>query len=208
MPIRKTVFANNHYYHIYNRGVEKRTIFEDEQDYKTFIEILVYYLVPDKSLPDIFSRKPQVKISQGVSLLCFCLMPNHFHLLIKQKRDKSIVALMNSLGITYAKYFNKRHNRVGGLFQDRFKSKLINKDEYLLHLSKYIHLNPKEFWKKSLAAYPYSSYRFYLEAGPKEFIDVDFILSYFSNEHKNFSYQAFVEETEADFSPIESLLIE
>ena len=209
MPIRKTIFANNYYYHIYNRGVEKRTIFEDEDDYKTFIEILVYYLTPDKTKPPkVFSRKPQVKISHSLSMLCYCLMPNHFHFLVKQKKNKGVVSLMHALGITYSMYFNKKYDRVGSLFQGRFKAKLVDKDEYLLQLSKYIHLNPKEFYKKTLGSYPYSSYRFYLESefAPKNFIDVDFILSYFSSHHKNLSYNAFVEETEPDFSPIEKLL--
>lgn len=209
MPIRKTVFANNHYYHIFNRGVEKRIIFQDEKDYKTFIEILAYYLIPDKKKPEVFSRKPQVKISQGVSLLCYCLMPNHFHFLIKQKKDNGIVTLMHALGITYSMYFNRRYNRIGSLFQGRFKAKIITKDEYLLQLSKYIHLNPKEFYKRPLSTYPYSSYKFYLQpqTAPKDFIDVEFILSYFSSQHKHLSYQAFVEEIEPDFSSIEPLLL-
>ena len=208
MPFRTTVFANNHYYHLYNRGVEKRTIFEDEDDYKTFIEILVYYLVPDKKKPTVFSRKTQLKISDSVSLLCYCLMPNHFHFLIKQRKNDGIITLMHALGITYSKYFNKKYDRVGSLFQGRFKAKLVNKDEYLLQLSKYIHLNPKEFYKKTLGSYPYSSFRFYLEGGPKEFIDTDLILSYFSSKHKGLSYQAFAEEIEADFSSIQPLLLE
>ena len=209
MPVRKIVFANDYYYHIYNRGVEKRIIFQNKKDYNTFLEILIYYLVPDKKWPkQIFSRKPQVKISQGVSLLCYCLMPNHFHLLVKQKEDNCIVAFMNALGITYARYFNKKYDRVGSLFQGRFKAKLVETDEYLLHLSKYIHLNPEEFYKKSILSYPYSSYRFYVDGGPKQFIDTETVLSYFSSEHKNLSYRAFVEKTESDLSIVEPLILE
>ena len=115
---------------------------------------------------------------------------------------------MHALSTTYSKYFNKKYERVGSLFQGRFKAKLIDKDEYLLYLSKYIHTNPKKVWAKALLDYPYSSYRFYVHGGPKEFIDTKTILSYFSSEHKNLSYQAFVEEIEADFSPIDPLLLE
>jgi len=209
MPYRQTVFSNDLFYHIYNRGVEKRTIFQNEKDYRTFLEILIYYLVPDKKWPvEIFSRKPQVKISHGVSLLCFCLMPNHFHLLLKQKKNDGIKSLMHATGITYSKYFNKKYDRVGSLFQGRFKAKLIETDDYLLQLSKYIHLNPQEFYKKPISKYPYSSYRFYLEGGPKKFIDTKTVLSYFSSEHKNLTYKAFVEELKSNFSSLGSLVIE
>ncbi|HUW22370.1 MAG TPA: transposase, partial [Candidatus Bathyarchaeia archaeon] len=209
MPIRKTVFVNDHFYHIYNRGVEKRTIFKNKKDYDTFLEILTYYLTPDKKWPpEIFSRKPQVKTSQSVTLLCFCLMPNHFHFLIKQKRKKGISSLMHALLTTYSMYFNYKYERVGSLFQGRFKAKLVDKDDYLLHLSRYIHLNPKEVYKKPLQTYLYSSYRFYLESKPKDFVDPEFILSYFSYQHKQLSYKAFVSETKPDFSPIEPLLLE
>lgn len=208
MPRRRTIFANDYYYHLYNRGVEKRTIFEDKKDYHTFLEILAYYLIPDKKEPLIFSRKPQVKISHGVSLLCYCLMPNHFHFLIKQRKNKSIVSLMHALGVTYCKYFNKKYNRVGSLFQGRFKAKIVRRDEYLLQLSKYIHLNPKEIYRKPLSTYPYSSYKFYLGPAPKEFIDTETVLSYFSAQHKHLSYQKFVEEIEPEFSSIEPILLE
>jgi len=210
MPIRKTIFANNYHYHVFNRGVEKRVIFQDEKDYHVFLEILAYYLIPNQKTPPIFSRKPQIKISQGITLLSYCLMPNHFHFLIKQKKDNGIVSLMQALGNTYAKYFNKRYYRVGSLFQGRFKAKIVTKDNYLLQLSKYIHLNPQEIYKKPLVSYPYSSYKFYLQPqiAPKDFIDVNFILDYFSCKEKNFSYQKFVEEIELDSSLIEPFILE
>ena len=209
MPYRQTIFSNDNFYHVYNRGVEKRTIYEDKKDYEVFLEILTYYLIPDKKWPiEIFSRKPQVKISHSVSLLCYCLMPNHFHLLLKQKKKEGIKSLMHAAGITYSKYFNKKYDRVGSLFQGRFKAKLVETDEYLLQLSKYIHLNPEEFYKKPIVSYPYSSYRFYVDGGPKDFIDTKTVLSYFSDKHKHLSYRNFVEEIKSDFSPIEPLLLE
>jgi putative transposase len=135
-------------------------------------------------------------------------MPNHFHLLIKQKKDHGIVSLMHALGIAYSMYFNKKYDRVGSLFQGRFKAKLVDEDDYLLYLSKYIHLNPKEFYKKNLPSYPYSSYRFYLEGGPKEFINTETLLSYFSHQHKKLSYKAFVEEKATDWSDLEPILLD
>jgi len=210
MPFRKTVFTNNYYYHLYNRGVERRNIFENNKDYQTFLEILTYYLTPDKTeAPAVFSRTPQVKISHSVSLLCYCLMPNHFHFLVKQEKDNGIVSFMHALGITYSKYFNNKYKRIGSLFQGRFKAKLVDKEEYLLQLSKYIHLNPKKIYHKELAIYPFSSYKFYLHpiVNQKSFIKTDLILDYFSSKNKFLSYQAFVEDLEPDFNSIHSLLL-
>lgn len=210
MPVRKTVFNNNCYYHIYNRGVEKRIIFQDNEDYKTFMEILIWYLVPDerKYPKKIFSRMPKVKVSNSISLLCYCLIPNHFHLLIEQKRDNGIVALMQALGTTYSMYFNRKNKRVGSLFQGRFKAKIVETDKYLLWLSKYIHLNPEEIYRGSLENYQYSSYRFYLHGRPKSFINTKTILDYFFEENKKLSYKKYVEEIDTDFTPIYPLLLE
>lgn len=203
MPYRKTIFANDYYYHIYNRGVEKRIIFQNQQDYCVFLEIMAYYLIPDSKIPKIFSRKPKERIPHSISLLSYCLMPNHFHLLLQQKKNKGIQEFMHAIGVTYSMYFNKKYQRVGSLFQGRFKAKMVDKDEYLLHLSKYIHLNPS----KNPATYAYSSYQYYLHSiAPKEFIDTTTILSYFSNKHKNFTYQKFVEEIPLDIEYIDPYL--
>ncbi|OGD53363.1 hypothetical protein A3J78_01130 [Candidatus Beckwithbacteria bacterium RBG_13_35_6] len=188
--------------------MEKRIIFKNTQDYKTFSEILTYYLIPRQKVPSVFSKKPQEIVSRSVNMLCYCLMPNHFHLLLEQTKENGIVKFMNALGITYARYFNKKYNRVGSLFQGRFKAKLIDKDEYLLQLSKYIHLNPREIYQNPLSTYPYSSYRFYLYGGPKEFIDTKTILSYFDSTNKKLSYQSFVEDVDSDFEPIKLLTFE
>jgi putative transposase len=209
MPKRKVIFVNNYFYHIYNRGVEKRTIFEDKQDYQVFIDILRYYLIPNQEIPEFFSRKPKVKISHAVDLLAYCLMPNHFHLLVKQKEDNGISDLMHALGITYSMYFNKKYQRVGSLFQGRFKAKMVDKENYLLFLSKYIHLNPQELYSKSLKDYPYSSYSAYLTGKQKDFIKNDLILNYFSsNKQKTNSYQEFVEDLETDFASFKPLLFD
>ncbi len=211
MPYRKTVFSNDCYYHIYNRGVEKRTIFQNKKDYDTFLEILSWYLTPfeNKWPKEIFSRKPKVKVSKGVELLCYCLMPNHFHLLVKQKNDNSITTLMHALGVTYSMYFNQKYHRVGSLFQGRFQAKMIKKDDYLLYLSKYIHLNPQKIYQKALSTYPYSSYQYYLE--PKHsprFLKPYDILSYFSKQNQTNNYLGFVERIAPDFEAIAPLLLD
>ena len=210
MPIRSTVFVNDNFYHLYNRGVEKRIIFNEQKDYEVFLSILIYYLSPTQIKHDVFSRKPKIRIPNSVSLLCYCLMPNHYHFLIKQNKDNGITTLMHALGVTYSMYFNKKYERVGSLFQGRFKAKLIDKDEYLLQVSKYIHLNPKEFYNKPLSTYPYSSYKFYINSKitPNNFIETEPILSYFSSQYSQLSYRAFVEEIKIETSHLKSLLID
>ena len=111
-------------YHVYNRGNRKNKIFLNVKDYQRFLRKLKEY-----------TKK------FDVSLVCYCLMPNHFHLLLVQKDESAITKFMLSLCTSYSKYFNIKHELVGRLFQARFRAKIVETDEYLLHLSRYIHLN-------------------------------------------------------------------
>jgi hypothetical protein len=128
-------------------------------------------------------------------------MPNHFHLLIHQQKIGSIRACLSAIQLGYAKYFNTKYHRVGPLFQGRFKAKMIEKDEYLLQLSAYIHRNPLSLssWKHPkeirniLVSYPYSSYQEYLKHRLL-FVKTKTILAYFSKTNPKLSYQAFVEK--------------
>lgn len=150
---RKVKFVNQYFYHIYNRGVEKRIIFFDEEDYTRFIYYL--YELNNKNLvadTAFFNRKIEIdsgvrnteNMDQLVEILCFCLMPNHFHLLLRQVQDGGISLFLQKLCLAYAGYFNQKYNRVGGLFQGAFKAKLIDKTEYINHLFYYILANPIE----------------------------------------------------------------
>lgn len=192
MPIRGNIFIPQGYYHTFNRGTEKRKIFLKWTDYSNFLGRL---------------KKNLKKFD--VTLLCFCLMPNHFHFLLRQNTEKSISNFLNCLLLGYAKYFNIKYERVGPLFQGRFKAKMIQTDEYLLQASKYINRNPLElinsgnptdsrnFLKRNfLKNYIYSSYGDYLGIRRHDFVDTKFILGYFSKTNRNLSYQSFVEETE------------
>lgn len=148
-------FVENQIYHIYNRGVEKRNTFLDKQDYLRFIHGLfefnneesvintLYYFNPKAMELKPWSvekeKKPRKLL---VEILIFTLMPNHFHLLLKQKKENGIVKFMQKLGTGYTMYFNKKYERVGGLFQGRFKAALIHEDAYFIHLPFYIHTNP------------------------------------------------------------------
>ncbi len=144
MPAKNSVkeFRANAYYHIYNRGVEKRAIFLDDQDYGVFKSYLKVYLLPkdevtlQQTLNSSFSNPSEkadairlVKLNNfadSIRLLAYCLMPNHFHLLIKQSEESSIDIFMNSLTTRYSMYFNKRYKRVGHLFQGTYKAVLVD----------------------------------------------------------------------------------
>lgn len=129
--------------------------------------------------------------------MCYCLMSNHFHFLLRQDTDIPVTSFMLRLSTSYAKYFNIKYDQVGSLFQDRFRAKLIETDEYLLQLSRYIHLNPKEILLSTpgvgLDKYEWSSYSSFV--GLKEEIaDPSFILNYFAKNNPNEDYKSFVED--------------
>ncbi len=144
-------------FHVINRGVDKRDIFLDNQDYFRFIHDLFefndvnpvlnvgYFLNrinPTQSIDFVnqyIKRKPRKLI---IEILAFCLMPNHFHLLVKQKEDNGITKFMRKLGVGYANYFNQKYKRTGTLFQGRYRSVSVTQDAHFIYLPYYIHFNP------------------------------------------------------------------
>lgn len=206
--IVKTYVADS-YYHVYNRGVDKRKIFEDSQDVKVFLNYLKTYLSPPldptkfkksftlqgstfKGIP----RQPK-NFHKEIDLLAYCLIPNHFHLLLKQNSNSSMERFLRSLSTRYSMYFNKKHQRVGPLFQGSYKAVMITEEPYLLHLSRYIHLNPREYSSDLKKAY--SSYADYLGLRKTSWVKPDFILSFFNNStlpelEKVNKYDKFVEK--------------
>ncbi len=158
-------FASGQCYHLYNRGEGKQDIFLDDDDRRFFLMRLKEYLWPDKvqTKPSIggYIRKPLPPGS--FNLLAYCLMPNHFHLLIKQLTNLSISKLIARVCTSYSVYFNKKYERVGHVFQDQYKAVLVEHDSYLTWLSAYIHENPKVAGLVSnLEDYTWSSYKDYL----------------------------------------------
>lgn len=142
-----------------------------------------------------------------VEFFSYCLMPNHFHFLLKQSTEGGITHFLRKFANSYTRYFNTKHDRIGPLFQGTFKARLIENDAYLLQVSKYIHRNPLKL-NANLHSYPYSSYGYYLSQDEHPFCNTEFILSYFSNNNPNLNYQSFVEETEVEDPVIYSLLID
>jgi putative transposase len=213
MPAKNSVkiYSANTVYHVYNRGVEKRIIFLDKQDYKVMLGYLKEYLSPPPAMEERIKKSfiLQGRTFKGlerlpnnffkkIELLAYCLMPNHFHFLIKQNDDKnSLREFMQSLISRYATYFNKRHERIGSLFQGKYKATMVENEGYIFHLSRYIHINPAEYTKDLINTY--SSYAEYLGIRHTIWIKPDLILSYFNNQKllPNYnganSYKNFVE---------------
>lgn len=210
----KTYVANT-YYHTYNRGVEKRDIFLDDQDYGVFISYLKFYLMPPANTNDPRGPSPRLSPAQQlsnhnskISLIAYCLMPNHFHLAIKQIDRDSMTNFIRALSTRYSMYFNKRYARVGSLFQGRYKAVLVDNEMQFLYLTKYIHRNPLDlpgYTPNNLLEYPYSSYRNYTGITHQSWIDPSDVISQYSNKNPHNSYQNFVEESKEISTEIETL---
>lgn len=203
MPAKNVLkdFLEGGYYHIYNRGVAKQDIFSTERDYQTYLYFLKEYLLPPKHPSLKRSEKPtprrkQVSCHGEIQLLAYCLMPNHFHLLIKNLTERGMEKFMRGFGTSYSGYFNRTYDRVGPLYQGTYKAVLIETDEQLLYVSKYIHRNPHKLLAKEtpLQDYSFSSYINYLGKRKQEWLNTQEILSFFSTTLPNQDYQSFVEE--------------
>lgn len=171
MPGRITPLVNGEFYHIYNRGSEKRCIYQQPRDYKRFQQTFYHYQFLGPKLK--FSNFNKTNLfkpilnEKYVEIICYCLMPNHFHFLIKQLKNNGISIFMSQLSNSYTKYFNTKYNRVGPLLQGAFKAVYIETDEQLIHVSRYIHLNPiVSGLIKSLDDYPWSSYLEHIKLNP------------------------------------------
>lgn len=215
MSYRKIKFINDNYYHIYNRGVDKRKIFDNEKDFERFLDCLRFFnstnsiWLANKTTEDRPRGRQDQKL---VDIVCYCLMPNHFHLLLKQRLDNGISIFMKKISTGYAMYFNITRNRNGILFQGRYKANIIKDDNYLTHLSRYIHLNPIELidknWKieglkdrkkafEFLYKYPWSSYGHYIGSVNNDLIDRNLLQEIFSNkEYEEFTKSWMVKESD------------
>ncbi|OFZ73568.1 MAG: hypothetical protein A3K03_11555 [Bdellovibrionales bacterium RIFOXYD1_FULL_44_7] len=195
MPCKNAIkqYVEGGYYHIYNRGVDKRSIFETEQDYAVFLQFLKEYLLPLNHpelevLRELNPKRNPVNCASEIGLLAYCLMPNHFHLLVKQLTQDGLKTFMKALATNYVVYFNSKYDRVGPLFQGIYKAALVQSDSYLLQVSRYIHTNPagliakdaRDHPLRGLQSYPYSSYLVYSGQKRCEWVKPDEILAVFS----------------------------
>lgn len=196
MPSKYVVrsFKEKGYYHVFNRGVEKRIIFNDYQDYQVFKYYLFIYLSPIETVLQKYPMLPlrlQGKNLNGqLELLAYCLMPNHFHLLTRQETKDATSKFMKQLTNAYTEYFNEKYARTGSLMAGPFKTTSVPTDELLLHISRYIHLNPLVAnLVKNLKDYKWSSYKNYIgEVKGENFVKKEVIQNYFPKieEYKNF----------------------
>ena len=204
MPGRRTPLVNGEIYHIVNRGITSQIIFSNK-NYDRALETIFYY--QSKTTPlrySYFIRLPKThrweildqlrrEHDYLAEIIAYCLMPTHFHLLLKQQVDNGISRFMNKFSNSYTRYFNVKNKRLGPIFQGRFKSVRVESEQQLLHVSRYIHLNPYSSGivksLNDLRQYPHSSLAEYLGLANHSFCQKDVVLDYFK---KPGSYQEFV----------------
>lgn len=200
MPIVQPKFTPGHYYHLYNRGVAKQVIFHDNRDYYRFLDTLAFYTddsTSDKKfstteweiIKDIRYTNPG---KSRVEIIAHCIMPNHFHLLVKQIEENGISMFLRRSLNSYTHYYNTKRKRVGPIFQGTFRATIVENNEQLLHVSRYIHLNP--FVAKivdSPSIYQYSSYQAFLHGAKDRLCSPSLILELVNS---NDEYRQFVED--------------
>ncbi|MFA7319344.1 MAG: transposase [Parcubacteria group bacterium] len=207
--MRKVPLVNEEHYHIFNRGVDKREVFMDASDYWRFLFSL--RLMNDKSNGAMIAWRDYKKANPNdtleqffltfnvrkgkenplVEIIAYCLNPNHYHLILKQIEDRGIEIFMQKLSNGYTKYFNKRNNRSGALFQGRFKSSHIDSNEYLLHVSAYVNCNSQVHGISHAEEYFWSSFKEYVEGRNNHPVNLkkETVLNQFDSaqEYKNFA---------------------
>lgn len=191
-------FAPQNIYHLYNRGNNKEKVFFDDKDYKAFLfrlGLCLGFTEKELNKEEItsmpYSRIRITDINKGnFKIHAFCLMKNHFHLLIEQVGDISISNLMLKLCTSYSRYINLKYKRVGHIFQDQFKAVLIENDPQLMWTSGYIHMNPvKDHLVKNPSEYTWSSYNDFADDRNLQIIHKDMLLEIFGDK------ESFIKET-------------
>lgn len=215
--MRKEPLVNNCVYHIFTKSIAGYKIFRTADDYFRMIEMMKYYSYhkpplryslyklmkkEDNSFEKSFQNRDNL-----VQLIAYCLMPTHLHLILAQLKDRGISIYMKNLLDSYSRYFNVKNKRKGPLWQGRFRSVLIDRDEQLLHLTRYIHLNPtSDQLVRKAEDWPYSSYQEFLGLKHEKICNLSPYLNI-----KATSYKHFVEERkdyQARLAEINHLLLE
>lgn len=200
MPLRKTLLVNQQHYHVFNRSIAKEPIFLRSKDYIRFNNLVDYYRFKKPSLRYSFYNRLEISDKAEylrnlhesgeklVQILAFCWMPTHYHLLLKQLSDNGISDFLRNLQNSYAKYFNTKYQRSGSLFQEMFKAVIIQSDEQLTHIIRYIHLNPLTDYLlkdiKEIETYKWTSFPSYITSNQKSFVETNFILKHFKNSER------------------------
>ncbi|MDP2668385.1 MAG: transposase [bacterium] len=198
--MRKIKFVKGEFYHIYNRGVDKRNIFSNQSDMKRFLQCMDEFntVQPIGSLYENSFVGDEIKVKrrskQLVNFVAYCLNPNHYHFILEQVAENGISRFMHRLNGGYTWYFNKQYNRSGSLFQGRFKAKHIDSNEYLLHVCIYVNLNFKVHQLGGSAAKLVKSSwdEYTIKSQEIKICKKDIILNQFrsANEYKSFALDA------------------
>lgn len=224
MPLRKTVLATGEIYHVFNREVNHQPIFIDKRDYSRALEILSFYRFDKPALRfSFYNRLPieeklnfwkelEEKYKKIVNFFSFCLMPNHFHFLLRQEKENGISKFLANFQNSYTKYINTRHTRTGHLLQGPFKAVRIETDSQFLHISRYIHLNPYTSYlvktTDELKMYPWSSLPQYIDINGKGICSIKNILSGFLSKEKYLQFVLDQKDYQRKLKEIEHLLLE
>jgi len=220
--MRKEVFANGEFYHIFNRGVDKREIFSDNLDSKRFFQGMIEFNViqPIGSIYEnsfLRNKNKKTDTQKLVNLICYCINPNHYHFLLEQANDFGLEKFMHRLGVGYTKYFNNKYKRTGSLFQGNFKAVHVDSNEYLLHLSAYINLNHKVHHIElgnlvSKLGVPKTSLGEYMGENSENFCKKEIILNQFKTfkEYEKFAYSSLkdIVKRRAEDSVLDTLFTE
>lgn len=192
------LFANGEIYHIFNRGIEKRPTFTDKREFERALLTINYYrfanlpvrlsqalLLGKKEREELFSTLSK-KFEKLVEVICFCLMPNHFHFLLRQEIQGGVSKFLSNFANSYTRYFNtKNEGRIGSLFQGIFKSVRMEDEDQFLHVNRYIHINPSVSYmvkKEELESYQWSSLPEYLELSGDGICEKELVLSFFRSK--------------------------
>ncbi len=218
MPGRKIPLVTDEIYHVFNRGINKQPTFTNNWELKRAVDSVFLYRfdnppvrlsqflhLDDKKRRDVLEILKNKRVL--VEIFAFCLMPNHFHFLLKQKVDNGISKFMSNFQNSYTRYFNTKHERDGSLFLDQFKGVRVEDDEQLMHVSRYIHLNPYTGYVvkslEELEKYNWSSFPDYIDIENHNFVYRKFVLDFFSStqQYKKFvfdqaDYQRHLKEVE------------
>lgn len=202
---RPIQLVNDYTYHVFNRGVERRQLFLNNKEYQRFVDLIDYYRF--ENVPMSFSHYVNLPKDQHISvleklhkspaaidILAYCLMPNHFHLITTQKSDHGITRTLANVSNGYAKYFNKKHKRVGPLYQGAFRAIRIETEDQLVHISRYIHINPVVsgiIAESQLETYPWSSLPEYLGTSSRAITSTEYVMADFSTQS---NYKKFIHD--------------
>ncbi len=205
MPYRSTPLVSGEIYHIFNRSIARQTIFKNLKDYQRLVDVINYYRF--KKLPLRYSHYNRLPTEQKnqfnqdyltnnkpmLDIITYCIMPNHFHFLLQPFAKNAISDFMRNMQNSYSKYCNKKYERTGSLFQFMFRAVHMETDEQLIHVSRYIHLNPVTAYLLEigrLETYPWSSFKGYLSNNEGDsFVNPALVLNQFKSRE---AYKRFV----------------